>query len=321
MDELKPQTYTELIAALVACPAGEENDLLNRCPELVNMELVAAMVAEADSLVVAGQDEPAARVRDMAEQIANFLQSQAGGGEVGLLMALLQAEMGHEGDEATEAVHQVMRENLAALTPALGNVMAVWVKSVLAEHPEAGADLAGLLENVCIRIQQFPEGYGELVNKIALAGYEIVLELRADQPDKRAQTLNNAGNAYLTLAELGEDPAGNLKAALDAYNESIAIYREYKLWRDLASTLNNAGNAYLTLAELGEDPAGNLKAALDAYNESIAIYREYKLWGGLAGTLMGAGNAYRNLSQLGEDPAANLKAALAAYNELIAIRR
>jgi CHAT domain-containing protein len=321
MDELKPQTYAELIAALVACPAGEENDLLNRCPELVNMELVAAMFAEADSLLAAGQEEKAAMVRSMAEQIANFLQSPAAGGSAELLMALLQAERSHEGDEATEAVHQVMRENLAALTPALGEAIVGLSRSVLAEYPEAVADFAVLLENVCIRFQRFPEGYGVLVNQIALAGYDIVLEMRADHPDKRAQTLNNAGNAYCNLAELGNDPSANLKAALANYSESISIKREFKLWPSLANTLNNAGNAYRNLAELGNDPSANLKAALAAYNESIAIYRKYQLWRDLAGTLMGAGNAYCNLAELGNNPSANLQAALANYNESIAIYR
>jgi CHAT domain-containing protein/ABC-type Fe2+-enterobactin transport system substrate-binding protein len=321
MDELKPQTYAELIAALVACPAGEENDLLNRCPELVNMELVAAMFAEADSLLAAGQEETAARVRSMAEQIANFLQSPAAGGSAELLMALLQAEMSHEGDEATEAVHQVMRGNLAALTPALGEAIIGWARSVLAEHPEDREDLSSLLGNICMRLQEFPEGYGVLVNQIALAGYAIVLELRADQPDKRAHTLNDSGNAYLTLSRLGEDPAANLKEALKAYNESIATRREYKLWRDLANTLNNAGTAYLTLSELGEDSAANLKEALKVYNESIAIYREYKLWRDLASTLNNAGTAYCKLAELGEAPAIKLKSALKAYNESITIRR
>ncbi|EKD05743.1 hypothetical protein SPLC1_S600010 [Arthrospira platensis C1] len=182
---------------------------------------------------------------------------------------LLQAE--REGD--TAAVHQVMRENMGLIVPELGDIIAQFVQRVLAENPDQAEDIAQLVENTCISIWQFPSGRYAEAQEIAIRGYGVVLELRADNSPQRAQTLTNLGNARLTQAEMGIDPVVNLEGAIDAYGEAIHIRRMLELDKDLSETLTNLGNAYRTQAELGMNPAANLERAIAAYDESAEIRR------------------------------------------------
>jgi hypothetical protein len=94
---------------------------------------------------------------------------------------------------------------------------------LLAQNPDQAEGVAGLVENTCTSIQQFPYGrYAEAL-EIAIRGYGVVLELRADNPPKRAQTLNNLGNARVIQAQMGIDP--NVKASSkEAYSSTRPIF-------------------------------------------------------------------------------------------------
>ncbi|QIZ73661.1 CHAT domain-containing protein [Oxynema aestuarii AP17] len=214
-----------------------------------------------------------------------------------------------------------MRQNMESIVPALGDTIAQWIQGVLTQQPDQAEGVAGLVENTCISIQEFPYGRYAEVQEIAIRGYDLVLALRANQPEKRAQTLTNLGVAYLTQAQFGLDPAANLDQAIAAYTEAAAIRRRPGLEKDLASTLNNLGNAYQTQAQFGLDPAANLDQAIAAYTEAAAIRRRPGLEKDLASTLNNLGNAYQTQAQFGLDPAANLDQAIAAYTEAAAIMR
>ncbi|WP_273249203.1 SAV_2336 N-terminal domain-related protein, partial [Limnospira indica] len=97
---------------------------------------------------------------------------------------LLQAEM--EGD--TAAVHQVMRENMGLIVPDLGDIIAQSIPELLAQNPDQAEEIAQLVENTCISIQEFPYGrYAETL-EIAIRGYDALLALGADNSAK-ARTL------------------------------------------------------------------------------------------------------------------------------------
>ncbi|MBK4732986.1 tetratricopeptide repeat protein, partial [Oxynema sp. CENA135] len=157
-------------------------------------------------------------------------------------LQLLQAEMQNGGDEA--AVHQVMRQNMELIVPALGDSIAQWMQDFVTQDPDLAEGVAGVVENTCTRIRLFPDGrYGEAL-AIAIRGYDVVLALRADNPGKRAQTLTNLGTAYSIQAQLGLDPATNLDHAITAYTEAATIRRRSGLEKDLSGTLTNLGNTY-----------------------------------------------------------------------------
>jgi hypothetical protein len=99
-------------------------------------------------------------------------------------------------------------------------------------------------QNICISIQNFPYGKFLEVNEIALAGYEIVLDLRQDNPPKRAQTLNNRGSAYSRLAEMGVEPEVKSNLAINDYCTALKFFNPNTLAADCLRTGRILGNSY-----------------------------------------------------------------------------
>gem|GEM_PF-464360 len=232
---------------------------------------------------------------------------------------LLQAEMQSGGDAA--AVHQVMRPYMGLIVPALGDVIAQSMPGLLAQYPDQAEGVAGLVEDTCTSIRQFPYGrYAEAL-EIAIRGYDVVLALGVYSPQGRAQTLNNLGVARSTQAEMGIEPAENLQKAITAYNQAAEILRQPGLEKDLSGTLNNLGNARLTQAEMGIEPAENLQKAITAYNQAAEILRQPGLEKDLSSTLNNLGVARSTQAEMGIEPAENLQKAITAYNQAAEILR
>ena len=159
MDEQRVQAYLSLIQELLTRPIEEVNDILNRHQELVDEGFVQVCELVAAQLQQAGQDNQAAFLRNVAEQVGAFLASEGTGGNQQVALEdfwrqLLQAEM--EGD--TVAVHQVMRQNMGLIVPALGDTIAQSMPERLAQNPDDAEGVAALVQDTCISIQQFPYG-------------------------------------------------------------------------------------------------------------------------------------------------------------------
>ncbi|MBD2151129.1 CHAT domain-containing protein [Pseudanabaena sp. FACHB-1277] len=284
MSEERIGQYLEVIQALLRCPNGEENAILNRYQDLIDQGFLMTVMAVAEQLEKDGQENEARFLQNLAEQLMEFLQEQMGtdAQEVSMLgnlsedllkfwLSLVQAEVESGGED--EAVHRVMQQNLELVTIDLGSVIAPFVELFLSQNPQAKEDIAGLVENVCIRVSDFPNSKHYETTQISIAGYQIVLNLRQDNLPKYAQTLTNLGVAYLTLSELGIAPEANLREAIASYERAAQIREAAGLTRDLASTLTNLGNAYLTLSELGVETEVNSQRAAEIYECSFAEFK------------------------------------------------
>jgi len=244
-------------------------------PQTQEPELPAGLMEELTSLLtkLQGSEELGSEPLALLEQMLGMHQllgtNQENPAEA-LLQALLQAER-TTGDAG--AVHGVMRVNLGQVNAGLGAAMRNLGQQLEGQPPEQVEMMAGLLENTCISIRQFPGGKYRDVQEIAIAGYSVVLQLRQHDPVKRAGTLNNLGNAYRTLAQLGVEPQPHLQRAIRTYEEAIVIRRQPGLERDLSGTLNNLGIAYRTLAELGVEPQPHLQRAIAAYREALQTFK------------------------------------------------
>ncbi len=316
------QAYLSLIQELLTRPIEEVNDILNRHQELVDEGFVQVCELVAAQLQQAGQDNQAAFLRNVAEQVGAFLaQRGTGGNQQAALqqfwLQLLQAQM----QDGTTAVHQVMRQNMGLIVPALGDTIPQSMPGLLAQYPDQTEGVAALVEDTCTSIRQFPYGRYAEVQEIAIRGYGVVLELRADNPPKRAQTLNNLGVARSTQAEMGIDPTANLERAITAYDEAAGIRRRLGLDKDLSHTLTNLGVARSTQANMGIDPTANLERAITAYDEAAGIMRRLGLDKDLSSTLNNLGVARSTQANMGIDPTANLERAITAYDEAAGIMR
>jgi len=321
-NEQRLQAYLSLIQELLDCPSGEENQILNQHLELLDGAFVQVCEQKAEQLQSDGQENNAGFLRHLAQRVGAFLAQQGTGGNQQEVLQqfwqqLLKAEMESGGNEV--AVHQVMLQNMGLIVPNLGDTIVQSIPGLLAQFPDQAEGVAGLIQNTCNSIQQFPYGrYAEAL-EIAIRGYGVVLELRADNPEKRAQTLNNLGVARRTQAEMGINPAANLDRAITAYDEAAEILRRLKLEKDLSSTLTNLGVAHQTQAQMGINPVANLEGAITAYHEAAAIRRALGLDREISSTLTNLAVAYLTQAEMGINPAANLEQAISHYQEALEI--
>jgi tetratricopeptide (TPR) repeat protein len=101
---------------------------------------------------------------------------------------------------------------------------------------------------------------------------ELIQQVRAGgEAQSLAAALVTLGNALWRVAgQGGEDRAGRLQAALEAYDEALRIYTPEAAPLDYAMTQNNRGIVLRDLAgQGGEDRAGRLQETLEAYDEAL----------------------------------------------------
>jgi hypothetical protein len=93
MDEARLQAYVNLIEQLLTCADGEELNILQANQELIDPEFLQVMENYATELEEQGYNSHAAWLRDMAQQLGQYLNLQAGSIEAyqGFLLEVLQA--------------------------------------------------------------------------------------------------------------------------------------------------------------------------------------------------------------------------------------
>ena len=77
MDEQRAQAYVNLIEQLLACTEGEEPNILQANQELIDPEFLQVMENYATWLEEQGNHNPAAWLRNIAQQLRQFLNPQA----------------------------------------------------------------------------------------------------------------------------------------------------------------------------------------------------------------------------------------------------
>jgi hypothetical protein len=77
MNEQHAQAYVNLIEQLLICADGEEPNILQANQELIDPEFLQVMENYATGLEEQGNNNPAAWLRNMAQQLRQFLNPQA----------------------------------------------------------------------------------------------------------------------------------------------------------------------------------------------------------------------------------------------------
>lgn len=271
MNEEQIQAYMQLIQALLACPNGEENAVLQANGELVDQGLVIVMRQYAEYVRQDGQAGAADFLVNMAAQLAEALGMEGMGMDNELenfCKELFQAEM----NGGQEAVFAVLAQNLALVNADLGQALIDVSQGILSQNddPEVPEMIAGLTENICNYLQQFPLGNprGKLVS--AIAGYHYVLSLRTNNPEKTAQTQNNLGNAYSDLAPFSANPKQEIENAIACYRAALIVRTPELRSADCLQTGRNLGN--LGFKE------GLWKIAIEGYEKAIAAVETTRSW-------------------------------------------
>ena len=132
---------------------------------------------------------------------------------------------------------------------------------------------------------------GQVQNlKRAIAAFEAALKIysaeerAAEKAQERAQTENNLGDAFVSLAGAGLEAAGDdpaaTEAAVEDLNRAIEAYEKALLFRtiddhpdDYAETKNSLGRAEMALAQLeeGEMREADLERAVNSFKAALDV--------------------------------------------------
>ena len=305
------QAYTNLIEQLLACANdGELNNILQANQELIDPEFLQVMENCATWLEQQGNNNDAAWLRYIPQQLGQYLNPQAGSIEEyqGFLLELLQAEA-ESNDPAV--VYTILQRGQHLLDDTFPQLLQQFARNVFSqENAQDVAFTAGVIQNLCNNIAQFPLGSRANNLEIAITGYQTLSEVytREAFPEYWATTQNNLGSAY--QIRIRGEREYNLELAIAACNLSLEVYTREAFPEDWARSQNNLGNAYGDRI-LGER-ADNLELAIEACNLSLEVYTREAFPEDWARSQNNLGNAYSDRI-LGER-ADNLELAIAAYN-------
>ncbi len=310
MNEQRTQAYVNLIEQLLTSADGEEPNILQANQELIDPQFLQVMENYATSLEEQGYNNPAAWLRNMAQQLGQYLNPQAGTIEEyeEFFLEVLQAEA-ESNDPAV--VYSILQRRQHLLDDTFAQHLQQCARYVFSQgKAEQVAGIAVVIGNLCLHVSEFPLGSRADNLEIAITGYQTLLEVytREAFPEQWAMTQNNLGNAYQT--RIREKRADNLELAIAAYNLSLEVRTREAFPEQWAMTQNNLGNAYQT--RIREKRADNLELAIAAYNLSLEVYTRDAFPYEWARSQNNLGEAYRN--RIRGERNDNLELAIAAYN-------
>ena len=145
MNEARLQASVNLIEQLLTCADDEElNNILQANQELIDPEFLQEMEYIATGLEEQGNDNDAAWLRYIAQQLGQYFKPQAGSIEEyqGFLVEVLQAEAESEGDPAV--VHPILQRCQHLLDDAFSQLLQQWARYMFYRgNNERSLDLGG----------------------------------------------------------------------------------------------------------------------------------------------------------------------------------
>jgi len=261
MKSEREQAYLNLINQLLTCPSGEEAQVLETQPELLDNGLVAAMLEEAENLRRFGQLNNA----NWLMNCAGILLGMNDNTSVAVTRQAEAERLFEQGNQQYKISQ--FRECLQSWEQAL-----IICREIGARQGEANC-----LGNLGIAYKSL----GQYQKGIKL--YEQSLEIAREIGDRQreANCLGNLGLAYNFL--------GQFHMAIKLYEQSLEISREIGDRQGEANCLDNLGLAYNSL--------GQFHMAIKLYKQSLEIELESGNRQGEANSLGSLGLAYQSLGQ------------------------
>ena len=301
MNSEREQAYLNLINQLLTCPSGEEAQVLETHPELLDDGLVAAMLEEAENLRRFGQLNNANRLMNCAGILLGMNDNTS-------VAVTRQAEADRLLEQGNQqyAISQ-FREALQSWEQALTIYRDL-------KNRQGEANSLGNLANAYGFLGQFDRA-------IEFLKQSLVIKREIGDRQGEAASLGSLGNAYGSL--------GQYHTAINFHQQYLEISREIGNRHGEANSLGNFGNAYYSLGQYhraiafyqqlleialeigyrqGEAASlGNLgvvfyslgqyQKAIDFQQQSLVIKREISDRQGEANSLGSLGNACKSLGQ------------------------
>ncbi|MEG5196874.1 MULTISPECIES: tetratricopeptide repeat protein, partial [unclassified Microcoleus] len=269
MDETRAQAYLQLIHTLLDCPNGDEPQILQDNSELLDRGFLEACELVAENLAQQGGDNGANFLRNLASQLAQFIESNDDPESenpqeyANFILELLQAEGDSNSD--IKVIYPMLAERQHLLNARFAHILPQVAQNLIAEHPDAIEFIVAMIENLSIHINQFPRGNRSKNIEIAITGYQIVLNNREPGSEKYAQTQNNLAVTYSD--RINGSRADNLEKAIEFYQAALTVRTLEDFPEKWAETQNNLAAAYSD--RINGSRADNLEKAIEFYEAAL----------------------------------------------------
>ncbi|MGL5061519.1 MAG: CHAT domain-containing protein, partial [Microcoleus sp.] len=272
MNEQRQQDYLNLIQALLDCPDGEEANILNAHPHLIDGDLVQVIAQVAEMMAQQGDESAAKFLTYLAQEIEDYLGNTSSAASqqeyIAFLGEVLQATSDSNGNP--QVVYPILAANKDKLDHNLVRLYPDLAKNILSQvGSEQAPRFAVDLGNFSILIQEFPLGNRANNLEIAIIGYELALNIfvRDKFPQDWAMTQYNLGNAY--YYKITGNRADNIDAAISCYQRAVEVYTREDFSQYWAMTQNNLGLAYKD--KITGNRAENIDAAIACYQRAVEV--------------------------------------------------
>jgi len=218
MNSEREQAYLNLINQLLTCPSGEEAEVLETHPELLDDGLVAAMLEEAENLRRFGQLNNANRLMNCAGILLGINDNTS-------VAATRQAEADRLLEQGNHQYKiSLFREALHSWEQALTICREIG-------YPQGEANSIGSLGNAYYSLGQFHR---------AIKFYQQSLEFSRKIGDRQgeANSIGSLGNPYYSL--------GQFHRAIEFYQQSLEFSWEIGDRQGEANSIGSLGNAYVS---------------------------------------------------------------------------
>jgi CHAT domain-containing protein len=278
MNEVDKQAYLEFILSLINCKEGDEENIINSHPELINEKLVMIL---RDSAYLWSQENDllaevmTSRIMLLSNYVEELLMlntkdsSEILQSELDLLKLLMQLI---DQGVANETVEKSLQNHQHLLNDQLILAIRAWFKNI----PDASkgnyelmAEVIGRFGNI---IQQTCWGNKETNVEIAIAAYDAALNAKNwhSSQVKWACIQNSRAIAY--SSRIRGEKAGNIEMAIIGYNQALSIYNKQDFADDWAEVQNNLAIAYND--RIKGRKAENIETAIIGYNHALSIYNK-----------------------------------------------
>jgi CHAT domain-containing protein len=298
MNEEEQDAYLDLVFEILECSDGEEKNLLAARPEMLNEQLVAALLAVADMLNQEEEQKTGSKVSiltDLAENLAKQLGVDLGTDDVEaqfqFFIKILYLIEESDGDPLK--VYELFQNNLNLLSFGMIEVIKAWVNVQFAEIDlESQKLIAGLIGELGNLMLDFPLGNRRINIELSIICYESALKIftKVDSPIDWCMIHNNLGGAY-NYRILG-DKAENIEMSIFYHKSTLEISTKDNLLESWAMTQLNLGTAYKN--RIRGDRAENLEISIAYYKSILEVHTKDTLPLYWAMTHNNLANAYIN---------------------------
>jgi len=329
MNQQQQQVYINLIQELLNCRSHDEiQRTLTKNQDLINVDFLRVLEVAAEVKLEAGQETVANRLRNLRDQLVNSPNLKFKGFQQAekeesaeedlqdyfrLLIEVTYVILMSNGD--SKVVYPLLQANIDKLDNNFVRACR-WSKGTFErEEPDVAEFSVGIMGEFGNLIAQFPLGKKSINIEIAIACYEMVLEVRTQQgsPQEWATTQINLGNAYRNRVK--GDKSENIENAISSCKGALKVYTQQDHPQEWAKTQVVLGNAYSN--RIKGDEAENIENAIALYKGALQVYTQQdhpQEWAATQGNLGSVYGRKAYISTKKEDIVENTRNAISAFS-------